>query len=263
MFDEPSEDPERGAIKPEDRAKDKADEFRMHAELCAVFEGNRKYGAQITTGLDAEIARDIQRAIGKLDKSKVENTPLIPEESMPEAARVLGIPKEKSLSTNDYHIHRRPGETMIIRWLEGDQVETFYTRLQAHFDAALNGYRQEERQSQGWKQDPATTAYLDALDAITIKMPEKYAREVIKQHRVFILSTQSADEMDILHLCDFIMGIPAAEIVGKKSAPPEVDATESDRAWFFKLFALRGMSESVEKMCFFAYLQRVDSWEAE
>jgi hypothetical protein len=40
---------------------------------------------------------------------------------------------------------------------------------------------------------------------------------VIKKHNIFVLSTQSADELDILHLCDYVMGIPAAEIVGEAS----------------------------------------------
>ena len=49
MFDEP-EDNDRGddnaaerAADPAARAKEKLDEFRMHAELAAVFEGKRKF----------------------------------------------------------------------------------------------------------------------------------------------------------------------------------------------------------------------------
>ena len=68
---------------------------------------------------------------------------------------------------------------------------------------------------------------------------------------------QSADELDILHLCDYVMGVEAAEIVGKASAPPE-EPTERDRGWFFKLFSLRGVSEGEERMCFFAFLQKAD-----
>jgi hypothetical protein len=54
------------------------------------------------------------------------------------------------------------------------------------------------------------------------------------------------------------MNTPAAEVVGAASAPPEDGATEQDRTWFFKLFALRGVVETVERMCFFTYLQKVD-----
>ena len=36
------------------------------------------------------------------------------------------------------------------------------------------------------------------------------------------------------------------------------EATEQDRTWFFKLFALRGVIEGIERMCFFAYLQKSD-----
>jgi len=164
MFEEPNEEPAERPIDPAQRAKEKSDEFRMHAELAAVFEGCRKFDAAVVPGLDAEIARDIQRSMGKLDKAKVADTPIIVPESAGEAARILNIPRSNKdsgtevphaggLSTNDYHIHRRPGEVMIVRWLEGDQVATFYERLQAHFDAALKHYREEERQAREWKQD--------------------------------------------------------------------------------------------------------------
>ena len=53
------------------------------------------------------------------------------------------------------------------------------------------------------------------------------------------------------------MSVPAEEIVGPASAPPDAP-TEKDRAWFFKLFSLRGVIEGVEKMCFFTYLQKSD-----
>jgi hypothetical protein len=256
MFDEPNEGPSERPIKPEDAAREKLDHFRMHAEFCAVYEGCRKFDAEIHPNLNADIARDIQRTIGRLEKSRMQDTPVIEDKSSEDAARILKPPD--GLTTNDYHIHRRPGEVMMVRWLEGEQVESFYTRLQAHFDAALNGFRQEERQSKEWKQDPATLKYLEALDAIDVKMHERYLRELIKLHRIFVLSTQATDELDILHLTDFVMGVEPATIVGAQSAPPEDAPTEQDRAWFFKLFSLRGMSETVERMCFFTYLQKTE-----
>jgi hypothetical protein len=70
--------------------------------------------------------------------------------------------------------------------------------------------------------------------------------------------------MDILHLTELIMGVAAAEVVGARSAPPDEQPSESDRAWFFKLFSLRGMKDDVEKMFFFTYLQKNDDsaeWE--
>jgi hypothetical protein len=146
---------------------------------------------------------------------------------------------------------------MILRWLAGKQVETFYDRLQAHFDAALDGFKEDERQSQEWKKDPKTLAYLAALDAMEVKMADRYLRPLILAQNIFVLSTQAADEMNIQHLCDYIMGIPAAEIVGAVSAPPH-DPSERDLAWFFKLFSLRGMKEETEQMCFFAFLQKSD-----
>lgn len=260
MFDDENEQPSERASDPATRADEKADEFRMHAEIVAVFEGGRKFDAELDTSFSADIARDVQKRIGKLEKSKLPDTPVINEQAMGDARDVLLIPTTGGVTTNDYHIYRRPGEVMIVRWLEGEQVDAFYERLQAHFDAALSHFRQEERQHLEWKQDPETLKYLDAMDALDVKMPERYLREVIRQHRVFVLSTQAADEMDILHLSDYVMGIDAAEVVGAKNAPPE-ERTEQDRAWFFKLFALRGIVENVERMCFFTYLQKADETE--
>jgi hypothetical protein len=258
MFDEPTEEPTERPRDPADQAREKADELRVHAQLAAVFEGPRKFDAHVLPGLDPDMARDIQRNIGRLEKAKSTDSPILPDTSAADAAALLNLFKTADLSPNDYHIHRRPGEVMIVRWLEGEQVETFYERLQAHFDAGLEGMKEDERQANEWKQDPQTAAYLEALDAIEVKMSDRYLRDVIRQHKVFVLSTQSADEIDILHLCDYVMGVPAVEVVGEASAPPDDGATEQDRAWFFKLFSLRGVVDGVEQMMFFTFLQKSD-----
>jgi hypothetical protein len=258
MFDEPEEDPERRPFDPAERARTKSDEFRMHAELAAVFEGIRKFDANLDPTLSSEVAREVQKGMARLEKSRPADTPLIRPDSFAVAAELLNFPTTKSVATNDYHIHRRPGETMIIRWLAGEQVDSFYTRLQAHFDSGLNQYKEDQRSSHGWKQDEKTQAYIAALDLLEVKMEERYLRPIIRDHGLFVLSTQSADEMDILHLCDYIMGVPAIDVVGRASAPPPDEATERDRAWFFKLFALRGKQEGIEQMCFFTYLQKSD-----
>jgi hypothetical protein len=257
MFDEPKEDPTERSFDPKARAQEKADEFRMHAELASAFEGCRKFDARLLPGLDSQIARDTQRAMGRLEKSKQPGTPVLPEPSVVDAAQLLGLAAQSNLSTNDYHIHRRPGEVMILRWLTGDQVQQFYERLQAHFDAAMNGYREEEKTDNQWKQDPATLEYLTALDAVDVKMADKYLREIIRQHQVFVLSTQAADEINIGYLCDYVMGIPAIEVVGVASAPPE-EPSEKDLAWYYKLFSLRGIKDGIESMCFFTFLQKTD-----
>jgi hypothetical protein len=265
MYEDPeeneSEQPAEQASNPKQRAQEKMDEFRMHAELAAVFEGPRKFEAEVIPGLDGDVARDVQKTMAKLAKAKSQaEIPVLLEDSIPEAKRLLDLGKSNDLSTNDYHIHRRPGEVMIVRLLAGSQVDSYYTRLQAHFDAALNQYRQEERQSKGWKQDADALAYLDALDSIELKMEERYLRPLIKQHNLFVLSDQTADEIDILLITDYLMGLEAADLVGSASAPPD-EPTEQDRAWFFKLFSLRGMIEGEERMCFFAFLQKTDeSW---
>lgn len=261
MFEEPNEgdeDPAEHAVDPADRAKDKSDEFRMHAELAAVFEGSRKFDARLLPGLDAGVAREVQRTMGRLEKAKAPDSPVLPEPAAADATGLLNLPDARSLSTNDYHVYRRPGEVMIVRWLAGGQVDTFYERIQAHFDAALEGFREDERQAHAWKQDPRTLAYLSALDAVDVRMTDRYLRDVIRAHKVFVLSTQAADEINIAYLTDHVMGVSSAELVSAASAPPEDGPTEQDLAWFFKLFSLRGVNEGVEQMCFFAYLQKSD-----
>ena len=268
MFDEPEESPAEQSSDPLVRAREKFDEFRMHAELAAVFEGKRKFDAELSPTLDANVAREIQRTIAKLEKVRMPDVPLISPESSDTARELLEYPQTKKLSTNDYHIHRRPGEVMIVRFLAGDQVESFYTRFQAHFDVVLNQFREEERQQQAWKQDETTTKYLDALDKIDVKMADRYLRNAIKKLAAttiegepipaFVLSTQTADEIDIIHVADYLMGVSPDELVGRASAPPEDGATESDRAWFFKLFSLRGIVDSQERMCFFVFMQKTD-----
>jgi hypothetical protein len=257
MFDEPEEAKSEQAGSPAERAREKSDEFRMHAELAAVFEWVRKTDAEIRPNLSADLARDIQRSMGKLEKSKSPQHPVLPAESTPEAARLLNLPETESLTTNDYHVYRRPGEVMIARWLGGDEVEGFYARLQAHFDAALEGHKEDERQANEWKQTPGTMVYLNELDKLEVKLSERYLRKEIQQHKIFVLSTQSADEMNIAYLSDYIMNVSPAELVGPASAPPD-EPSEQDLAWFFKLFSLRGIRDGVEQMCFFAYLQKSD-----
>jgi hypothetical protein len=255
MFDEPEESPSEAARNPADRAREKADEFRMHAELAAVFEGPRKFDAAIRPNLSADIARDVQKTVAKLDKAKVPETPVISDAATDDAKRILTRCDTADLPTGDYHIHRRPGEVMIVRWLKGEEVEMYYTRLQAHFDAALEGYKEDEHQAHDWKQDLETKAYLAAVDKIEVKMAERYLRDVIRQHGVFVLSTQTADEINIAYLADTVMGVSPGEVVGEASAPPD-EPTESDLAWFFKLFSLRGMIDGEERMCYFAFLQK-------
>ena len=257
MFEEPGEEKHEPSMSPIDRAREKSDEFRMHAELAAVFEEIRKTGAELRANLSADLAREIQRTMGKLEKSKSPQHPVLPEGSGADAAHLLNLYQIKELSTNDYHVHRRPGEMMIVRWLQGDEVEAFYERLQAHFDAALEGHKEDERQAHEWKQSADAKAYSAALEKLDVKMAERYLRKEIREHRIYVLSTQSADEMNIAYLSDYIMNISPAELVGEASAPPH-DPSETDLAWFFKLFSLRGIREGVEQMCFFAFLQKSD-----
>jgi hypothetical protein len=257
MFDEPDENHAETASDPERRVKEKSDELRMYAELAAVFEGTRKFEAELLPGLDPDTAREVQRTMAKLAKAKIPDTPVISPDSAEAASTLLKMPATGVVSTNDYHIYRRPGEVMVVRWLEDEQVETYYQRLQAHFDAGLEGAREDERQANEWKSDPPTLAYLDKLDVLKIDMAERYLRNEIRKLRLFVLSDQTADEMNIAYITETIMGATPADLVGRPSAPPD-DPTEHDLAWFFKLFSLRGMDQGTERMCFFTYLQKAD-----
>lgn len=262
MFEEPDESAPKKPFDPQAKAIEQSNQFRIHAEIAAVFEATRKFDARLIPGLDPEIARTAQRTIGRLEKGLPSDSPVLPTELATDAATVLDLHRTHGLSTNDFHIHRRPGEVMILRWLEGEEVETHYDRLQAHFDAALTHFRVEERNANEWKQDEKYLKYLDLLDQMEVKLADRYLRGPIKEHGIFVLSTQTADEMDILYLTDQVMSIPAEELVGPASAPGD-EPTEQDRAWFYKLYLLRGLrngdvGEGVEQMCFFTFLQKSD-----
>ena len=66
MFDEPEESGQERNFDAAQRAKDKSDEFRVHAEVCAVFEGPRKFDAQLRR-LKDDVARDIQKRMARLE----------------------------------------------------------------------------------------------------------------------------------------------------------------------------------------------------
>jgi hypothetical protein len=247
------------------RARELLEQIRIHGELAAVFEGPRKFDNAVL-GLDADLARDVQQAVGRLEKSKQPNTgPILPPDMTEAAAKVLELPTTRPmLTTGDYHILRRPGEAMLVRWLAGDEVDTFYDRYTAHVTAALEQRREDERQELGWREDDLGQAYLEALDELEPDAATWYLRDTIQKHGLFLLSTLAVDEIDILHLCDTLMGLHAADVVGDASAPDrdDEDAPDSERTWYFKLFSLRGKTKDVERMCFFAYLQRAsdDLW---
>ena len=64
-------------------------------------------------------------------------------------------------------------------------------------------------------------------------------------------------ELSIAYLCDYLMEVPPADLVGPASAPPD-QPTEQQLTWFFKLFSLRGAGDRGERMCFFTCLQKSD-----
>src|SRR5690242_8715914 len=111
MFDDDqNEEPQEQARTAGERAKEKSDEFRMHAEMAAVFEACRKFDAAIYPDLDAQRAREIQRTVAKLERARSPESPVLPEGSWPDAAALLKTPETGDVSTNNYHVHRRPGE---------------------------------------------------------------------------------------------------------------------------------------------------------
>ncbi len=257
MYDDEHDDvPSERPSDPSTAARDKSDELRMHSQLAAVFEGPRKFQAAIRGDFDGDVARELQRAMARLEKSKAPDAPVILPAGIELAAKTLRMGDDLDLAPDDYHIHRRPGEAMIARWIKGEAVEIFYQRLQAHYDAAAEGVFEDHLQT-AWKSDVRADAMIEALRKTKVVMAERYLRDLIAKHKLFVLSTQTADEIDILHLAEHLMGVSAAEVVGAASAPPDAP-TQRDRAWYFRLFSLRGMDGDIERMCFFTYLQKTD-----
>lgn len=257
MFEEPDEPVSKAPRDPAQRARERAEEFLIHAEMAATFEGTRKFAAELRADLDAELAREVQRGVAKLAKAKLPDVPVLPASALADAQALLALPAERGLAAGDYHVYRRPGEVMAVRWLEGDAVATWYERLQAHFNAALGGFREDERHALEWKGDEATLAYLKALDEIDLKMEERYLREVVRAHGLPVLSTLTADELNIAFLAEDVMGVQPADLVGDASAPGR-ESVDADRTWFFKLFSLRGKVGEAERVLFFAFLQKTD-----
>lgn len=244
----------------DDRAKEKAESLRQHAELAAIFEGPRKFDAELHD-LAASLARDVQQRLAKLAKAKQAGShqlgAILPPELFDEAAHLLDLHETEDLPTGDYHVYRRPGEVMILRWLASDvEVASFYERMQAHFDAGLEGAIEDE-EGNAWKNDERTNAYRAALEKLKLDTAERYLREPMRKHDLFVLNTLSADAINILFLTDTLMGIGPATVVGDAFSPPD-DPSESDLSWFFKLFSLRGSVDKAEKMLFFAFLQKTD-----
>lgn len=257
MFDEPDDRKAESTRDPALRVQEKLDELRIHADLAGIFEGPRKFGAKLITKVDANLIRDIQQVIAKLDKSKQPGKPFLTPARKLGASMLVESLEAQDVSSGDYHIHRRPGEVMIVRWIKGGDVDTFYQRLQAHMNVAIEQAREDERQALGWKQDAATLAYLDQLDAAELDMQKWWMRDVLRDHELATVRTQTADDLNIAYLTEHIMGLDAADVVGADAAPGE-GADESALAWYFKLFALCGSNDGVEHIVFFAFLQKTD-----
>lgn len=257
MYDDPDERKDDRAVAPETRVAEKLDELRIHADLCAIFEGTRKFDAQVKTEIDSDLIRDVQQIVAKLEKSKRPGKPFLTPARALGASSLFASLEEQGVSTSDYHVLRRPGEVMIVRWIKGEQVETFYKRLQAHMDVAIKQTREDERQALGWKNDPSTNAYLDALDVAELDMQKWWMRDLLKDHELATVRTQTADEISITYITDFIMGVGAAALVGEEFAPSS-GADDSELAWFFKLFSLCGANEGVEHIVFFVFLQKTE-----
>lgn len=257
MYDDPEERKDDNAGAPEARLKEKLDQLRIHADLCAIFEGTRKFDAQVKTDVDANLIRDVQQIIAKLDKSKKPGKPFLTPARALGATTLFESLEEQGVTTSDYHVYRRPGEVMIVRWIKGEEVATFYKRLQAHMDVAIKQTREDERQALAWKNEPATNEYLDKLDEAELDMQKWWMRDLLRDHELATVRTQTADEINISYIADFIMGVGPGALVGEEFAPGS-GADDAELAWFFKLFALCGTRENVEHIVFFVFLQKTD-----
>ena len=82
-------------------------------------------------------------------------------------------------------------------------------------------------------------------------------RDLLRDHELATVRTQTADEINISYIADFIMAVGAGALVGEEFAPPG-SADDAELAWFFKLFALCGTKEGIEHIVFFVFLQKTD-----
>ncbi|MEM6313887.1 MAG: hypothetical protein AAF743_07355, partial [Planctomycetota bacterium] len=211
----------------------------------------------VLPGADALLKR-VQQLVGTVHKGMDPKLgPLVTPNHVEDAATLLAMPDDEGLTTGDYHTRQGVGELLIGRWLRGDEVETFYERYQAHFDAALGHFRDEERSAFEWKGDEPTLAYLDALDDIEANIAEQQVRAAVKEHGVHALTTLTVGELDILYLVDHLMGVDVDDLLGDDSALPD-EPTEADRTWFLQLFSLRGLHAGNEATLLFAFLQQAD-----
>jgi len=114
MFDEPEDDP---SSVPATRrsARKNPTSSACTRNWPPFFEGNRKFDAEILSRLDAEVAREVQRTMARLEKSKSADSPDRAGAIAADAADLLNFPRTRDLSTNNYHIHRRPAK----RWSSG------------------------------------------------------------------------------------------------------------------------------------------------
>ncbi len=219
MFDEPEELPGERMIDPAGRAREKGVELRMHAERAAVYEGCRKFDARLQPGLDFAVAREVQRGMAMLERRKMDDLPILSPDAAADAMAMLALNERHDLAAGDYHLHRRPGEVMVVRWLAGAAVGAFYERMQAHADAALEQSREDDRAAMQWRQEPGVLPYLEALDALRLDMPAIYLRELIRAEKQFVLSTQTSDDLNIEYLSQHLMGISTADFIGRANAP--------------------------------------------
>jgi hypothetical protein len=101
MYEDENDNPVEKAKDIQTRAHEAVNQFRLHAEIAAIFEGTRKFDAAIRPDLSADVAREIQRAMAKLEKSLEPNIPIIPPIQNAIAADALNAHHSYDLPTND------------------------------------------------------------------------------------------------------------------------------------------------------------------
>jgi hypothetical protein len=233
--------------------------LKQHAEFAAMYEGPRKFGDAVRPDLDAELARSIQQRVAKV-ASKIGPGPLVNASQQTLARELLRLHTAEGLAPRDYFIYRRPGEVMMVRWLAGDDVSTYHQRMQAHFDVALKQTQADEREKLAWRNDEKDNAYLELLDEATFEMSHYTAREIVTRSKMAVMSSLMADAVHIGFLCEQVMGVSAAEVVGAAFSPP-ADAGDEEVSWFYRHFSLRGVLDEVEAVMNFTFLQKTsDDW---
>ena len=135
---------------------------------------------QLLPGLDPEVAREVQRGMARLEKAKSPDSPVLPQPSAADAAALLDLPR-RPRPVHQRLPHPPPARRSDDRPLAPGRAGRDVLRAASGpLRRGPGGVQGGRAAGQEWKQDPQTLAYLTALDAIEVRMADRYLRDEIR-----------------------------------------------------------------------------------